>query len=82
MKYGLTLLALCFLAMALETSPEHPSKYKIDCDGTSCKIYDRNKIAFWYGGDECFNLAQDNKYMRHILQMSAYGKCFVRELDS
>ena len=42
--------------------------------------YNRDKIAFLYGGDECQDMRIENKYSRHLLYHLNFAKCFVREL--
>jgi len=42
--------------------------------------YTREQIIFLYGGDECYNLTNNNKYSRHLIQHADFGRCFVREL--
>lgn len=42
--------------------------------------YGKDKIVFLYGGDECIDLTNDNKYSRHIMYHSNFGHCFAREL--
>jgi hypothetical protein len=59
--------------------------------------YSKDKIAFVFGGDEIFNLKQDNKnnyhinmfgvaiyyqpYINYLNYYKHFGECFVRELD-
>jgi hypothetical protein len=61
------------------------------------KNYNKDKIAFIYGGDEIFDLTQDNNrkyyinmhgvaiyyqpYIDYLNFYKHFGKCFVRELD-
>ena len=42
--------------------------------------YNKNQIAFLYGGDECIDLTCENIYNQHISYHSNFGHCFVREL--
>jgi len=42
--------------------------------------YSKENIVFLYGGDECIDLTNDNKYSRHICYHGNFGHCFVREL--
>ena len=42
--------------------------------------YDRHRIAFLYGGDECQNLQLHDRYSAHLNDHLKYGHCFVREL--
>jgi hypothetical protein len=44
------------------------------------KQYNKDRIVFLYGGDECIDLTYDNKYKQHIQYHSQFGHCFVREL--
>lgn len=44
------------------------------------KKYNKNQIAFLYGGDECFNMEIQNRYYHHLMDNAKYGICFVREL--
>ena len=42
--------------------------------------YNKNQIAFLYGGDECIDLTCENIYNQHISYHSKFAHCFVREL--
>ena len=43
------------------------------------KRYTRNEIVFLYGGDECIDMTNNNRYSQHIIHHSQFAKCFVRE---
>ena len=43
--------------------------------------YDKDRIVFLYGGDECINLTYKNRYSEHITYHKQFGTCFVRELN-
>jgi hypothetical protein len=45
--------------------------------------YNKNKIAFIFGGDEIFNLKNTHKnvYCDYLNYYKQFGTCFVRELD-
>jgi hypothetical protein len=45
------------------------------------QIYDKSRIVFIYGGDECIDLTYDNRYNNHIQYHRKFGTCFVRELN-
>jgi len=42
--------------------------------------YNKDKIVFLYGGDECIDLTYNNVYSSHINYHENFGNCFVREL--
>lgn len=44
--------------------------------------YNKDKIAFIYGGDEQFNISTNNRYKAHLAEHSRFGRCFIRELNS
>jgi hypothetical protein len=43
--------------------------------------YNKNQIAFLYGGDGCQNLKYNNRYKEHLAKHVKYGTCFVREME-
>jgi len=45
------------------------------------KRYKKDEIICLYGGDECIDLRNDNKYSNHYYYTAQYAKCFVRELE-
>ena len=45
------------------------------------KRYTRNEIVFLYGGDECIDMTNNNRYSQHIIHHSQFAKCFVREYN-
>jgi len=45
------------------------------------KRYTRNEIVFLYGGDECIDMTNNNRYSQHIIYHSQFAKCFVREYN-
>lgn len=49
---------------------------------TVSKTYDKDSIAFVYGGDQIQNLKDmGSKHSRHLVKHAKLGKCFVRELE-
>lgn len=45
------------------------------------KRYKKDEIICLYGGDECIDLRNDNRYSEHFYHTAQYATCFVRELD-
>jgi len=45
------------------------------------KRYKKDEIICLYGGDECIDLRNDNRYSEHLYHTAQYATCFVRELD-
>ena len=44
--------------------------------------YNKNKIVFIFGGDENFNLKNENeKYSNYLNYFKDFGTCFVREFE-
>lgn len=43
------------------------------------KRYNKKKIVYLYGGDECIDLTTNNRYSQHIIYHSQFAHCFVRE---